>query len=187
MAKLDGTIQFVALFTVLNEFEQIRWQALVPTKSLEHIKSGLRGIVKSLTDHGLELPRFAFTDNVRSDYSTAMECIPSLQSHTTTHPAIPASVIDPLTLPESVMVLPLTNYTAIANACATIIADAAATTAEGIVLGMKLEWNYSVKTDATSATSQHSLRRLSWLHIAGYDKVYLIRVRIQQLQGPRLC
>jgi hypothetical protein len=46
--ELDGTATFAALFTVLNEFEQIHFQAFVPTKSLSHIQSSLKGIVKSL-------------------------------------------------------------------------------------------------------------------------------------------
>jgi hypothetical protein len=37
LMKLDGAVTFAALFTIVNEFEQIRFQAFVPTKSLSHI------------------------------------------------------------------------------------------------------------------------------------------------------
>ena len=78
MSRLNGVMVFVALFTVLNEFEQIRYQALVPTKSLVHIEAGMQGIVQSLREHGHAQPAFGFTDNVASDYSTMVRCIPSL-------------------------------------------------------------------------------------------------------------
>ncbi|KAF8321954.1 hypothetical protein F5887DRAFT_904347, partial [Amanita rubescens] len=78
MMKLNGIVTFAALFTVVNEFEQIRWQAFVPTKALSHIKAGLEGMVTSLNEHGLPQPILGFTDNVASDYSTFVECIPSL-------------------------------------------------------------------------------------------------------------
>jgi hypothetical protein len=38
MMKLSGgVVSFAALFTILNEFEEIRFQEFVPTKSLSHI------------------------------------------------------------------------------------------------------------------------------------------------------
>jgi hypothetical protein len=68
--KLDGVATFSGLFTLVNEFEQIRYQAFVPTKSLSHIQSGLEAMVKSLGDHGLAQPVLGFTDNVASDIGT---------------------------------------------------------------------------------------------------------------------
>ena len=41
MTKLNGVGTFAALFTLVNEFEQIRYQAFVPTKGLNHLKAGL--------------------------------------------------------------------------------------------------------------------------------------------------
>ncbi|KAJ7436935.1 hypothetical protein FB451DRAFT_1453390, partial [Mycena latifolia] len=78
LMKLNGVMTFVALFTILNEFEQIRFQAFVPTKSLSHIHAALEGIVESLKAHGLPQPVLGFTDNVASDAATFMKYIPSL-------------------------------------------------------------------------------------------------------------
>src|SRR6266576_4235376 len=36
MMRLEGTQMFMALFTIVNEWEQIHYQAFVPTKSLAH-------------------------------------------------------------------------------------------------------------------------------------------------------
>ncbi|KAJ6516958.1 hypothetical protein DFH09DRAFT_1287885 [Mycena vulgaris] len=79
LMKLNGVMTFVALFTIVNEFEQIRSQAFVPTKSLSHIRAALEGIVKSLDAYGLPQPILGFTDNVASDAAiTFMQYIPSL-------------------------------------------------------------------------------------------------------------
>ncbi|KAI9270513.1 hypothetical protein BDA99DRAFT_602809 [Phascolomyces articulosus] len=40
MAKTDGESTFYALYTVCNEYEEIRLQLLVPTKELLHLKMG---------------------------------------------------------------------------------------------------------------------------------------------------
>ncbi|KAG2195819.1 hypothetical protein INT47_010029 [Mucor saturninus] len=37
MAKINGVSTFSCLYTVLNEYEEIRLQALAPTKSLDHL------------------------------------------------------------------------------------------------------------------------------------------------------
>ncbi|KAE9388021.1 hypothetical protein BT96DRAFT_776850, partial [Gymnopus androsaceus JB14] len=70
---------FQGLFTVVNEFEQIRYQAFVPTKAQSHIREGLEGIVKSLRDHGLAEPVIGYTDVPAADMSMFTECFPSLK------------------------------------------------------------------------------------------------------------
>ena len=72
LMKLGGQTTFVSLFTLVNELEQIHWQAFVPTKSLVHVEGGLEEMVKSLESYGLPLPILGFTDNVASDQATFM-------------------------------------------------------------------------------------------------------------------
>ncbi|KAJ6528995.1 hypothetical protein B0H19DRAFT_900365, partial [Mycena capillaripes] len=69
------------LFTLMNEFEQIRFQAFVPTKSLAHIRTGLEEMVRSLESHGHSPVRLGWTDNVASDAATFLDCIPTLGDH----------------------------------------------------------------------------------------------------------
>src|SRR6202050_1787484 len=78
LMKLAGEITFASLFTLLNEFEQIRFQAFVSTKSLSHIRGALEEMVKSLDKHGLAQPIIVFTDNVASDAAAFTQCIPAL-------------------------------------------------------------------------------------------------------------
>ncbi|KAE9390707.1 hypothetical protein BT96DRAFT_1002033 [Gymnopus androsaceus JB14] len=77
LMKLNGVMVFSALFTVVNEFEQVRFQAFVPTKALTHVRSSLEALVKSLKEHGHPQPVLGFTDNIASDEKTFLECIPS--------------------------------------------------------------------------------------------------------------
>lgn len=78
LMKLDGVATFSGLFTLVNKYEQIHYQAFVPTKSLSHFQVGLEAMVKSLKDHGHAQPVLGFTDNVASDIGTFLQCIPSL-------------------------------------------------------------------------------------------------------------
>src|SRR5947199_8934382 len=49
LTKLNGVATFAGLFTLVNEFEQIRFQAFVPTKSLSHIRASFEKLSESLT------------------------------------------------------------------------------------------------------------------------------------------
>ncbi|KAJ7495368.1 hypothetical protein FB451DRAFT_1020008, partial [Mycena latifolia] len=78
LMKLGGVTIFAGLFTLINEAEQIRYQAFVPTKSLAHIRSGLEEIVRSLQSHGHPAVGLGWTDNVANDAATFLDCIPTL-------------------------------------------------------------------------------------------------------------
>ncbi|KAJ6592062.1 hypothetical protein DFH09DRAFT_870207, partial [Mycena vulgaris] len=78
LMKLGGVTIFAGLFTLVNEFKQIRSEAFVPTKSLAHIRSGLEEMVRSLQSHGHPPVCLGWTDNVVSDAATLLDCIPTL-------------------------------------------------------------------------------------------------------------
>ena len=88
----------------MNEFEQIRYQAFVPTKSLSHLKAGLEAMVIALKEHGLVEPILGFTDNVASDEGTFYECIPSLRRNESHVDPDEHSDLPRLLLPEDVCV-----------------------------------------------------------------------------------
>lgn len=172
MAKLDGTVQFAGLFTVVNEQEQVRYQAFVPTKALEHVKAGLRGICSSLAQHGLSQPVLAFTDNVQADYSTAIECIPSLRDGVTS--TAPRSAGMKLAeLPSPITVFPSITHAAIENACTSILAavedyDGAAGSKP---LGIKMAWQYRTGDD-----EGNSARQIAWVVVATLEEVHIFYV-----------
>lgn len=81
LMKINGEPVFKALFTIVNEFEQIRYQAFVPTKAQSHLREGLEAIAKSLKDHGLAEPVIGYTDVPASDMSIFTECFPSFKKN----------------------------------------------------------------------------------------------------------
>jgi hypothetical protein len=121
LMKLAGETTFESLFTLLNEFEQIRFQAFVPTKSLSHIQGALEEMVKALDKHGLAQPILGFTDNVASDAATFMQCIPALAKDVNVVQLDEFSDLPQMTLPESVSVQVCSTEGEIQTACNSIL------------------------------------------------------------------
>lgn len=172
MAKLDGTILFAGLFTVVNELEQIRYQAFVPTKALEHVKAGLRGISTSLAAHGLAQPCLAFTDNVQADYATGVECLPSLGLGVTS--ASPrTSGLKLAELPSSVAIYASVTPASVDAACLSILllGEAVDGATRSIPLGVKMVWQYRIGADAKGRT-----RQIGWVTLSFENEVHLLYV-----------
>ncbi|KAG2191632.1 hypothetical protein INT47_000543 [Mucor saturninus] len=67
MASVDETNMFNALYTICNEFEEIRMMLLVPSKSLEHLKWSFQKMMQAYEGYGHDSPVVFYTDNVRGD------------------------------------------------------------------------------------------------------------------------
>lgn len=179
MAKLDGTVLFSGLFTVVNKWEQIRYQAFVPTKALENIKSGLSGIVTSLKHHSLAEPVLAFTDNIHADYATGVECIPSLRAGVVT--SVESARQLPITkLPPDVTVIAASSFATIENACTCILANGEDGPPGGppIAVGCKTDWQFRVGNDTKRCS-----RQTAWVIVAFTSKVYLFHVSQEPSQS----
>jgi hypothetical protein len=168
LTKLNGVATFVALFTLVNEFEQIRYQAFVPTKSLSHICAGLEAFSKSLTDHGHPQPVLGFTDNVQSDAATFIRCIPSLGKDVVSpqiedHPDFPQ-----LCLPSNVSTYICESEAEIQSACDTIL-EALPDDPLLLHVGFDMEWDFSI-------TQSESSRKTALVQIALPNTVYLLRI-----------
>lgn len=155
MAKVNGEKQFEALFSVVNELEQIRYQSFVPTKSLEHIRPGLTGISKSLEHHGHRSTSLAFTDNVRADYATGTACIPSLKSGVL--PRTPSYTNLPeISLPNSSTTIHCQTFASVDEAC-NVLLTTAASREGGMVIGTRVHWNFILGTDGVTRARQVDL------------------------------
>ncbi|KAF5344903.1 hypothetical protein D9758_011549 [Tetrapyrgos nigripes] len=182
MMHLNGIKIFVALFTVLNEFGQVRYQAFVPTKSLVHIRAGMEAITKSLQDHGHPQPILGFTDNVGADIRTFMECTPSLgKSVKLVDPAGLFSHLPQMELPPNVSpILCKTTYE-IETACHGILEllDTEYNVTSTINLGFDMEWEYSTGIGGTGS------KKTAIIQLALPYSVYLLRVySLEKLPGP---
>lgn len=80
VAKLSGAKSFEALFTIMNEFEQVRFQAFVITKSFAHLGPYFEGILTSLKATGQPAPVYGYTDNPGAETGFIDSVMPSLRS-----------------------------------------------------------------------------------------------------------
>jgi hypothetical protein len=67
IAKIQGNSAFTAMYTVCNEFEEVRMQLLVPSKSLVHLQRPFETLRDAYKLYGFDQPEYFFTDNVRWD------------------------------------------------------------------------------------------------------------------------
>ena len=99
IGKVDGAPMFTALYTILNEYEEVRLQFLVPTKSLFHLKYAFNAVRRSLDFYGHGQPEIFFTDNVRGDKNILEDVFPSLKK-----------ALQPVTDPEPGKVVDHSHY-----------------------------------------------------------------------------
>jgi hypothetical protein len=171
MMKLNGEVTFAALFTLLNEFEQIRYQAFVPTKALSHLRGGLEEMVKSLASHGLAQPILGFTDNVASDAAFFTGCIPSLATQVNPIQLEEFSDLPKITLPDDVTVHLCTTETEIQTACTFIIEQLPKEEIGGsLLIGCDSEWDFETGASAIGP------RKTALIQISLPKVVYVMRV-----------
>ena len=60
IGKVDGASIFTALYTIVNEYEEVRLRYLVPMKSLTHLKYAFNAVRRSLEFYGQDQPEFFF-------------------------------------------------------------------------------------------------------------------------------
>jgi 3'-5' exonuclease len=167
--KLDGVMSFSALFTVVNEYEQIRYQAFVPTKSLSHIWSGLEAMVKSLSDHGHALPVLGFTDNVAGDAGIFLECIPSLGKDVKPVELNEFEDLPRLTLPSDVMPVVCNTEPEIDSVCLDILGLLNDGNSK-LHVGFDMEWEFNIESGSFGS------QKTALVQIALPKVVYLLRV-----------
>jgi hypothetical protein len=79
-----------ALYTVCNEYEEIRSQILIPTKSLGHLKYAFDSMREAYNMYGHEQPQIFFTDNVQGDKKFLEGAFSSLTENTV---PVPQSIL----------------------------------------------------------------------------------------------
>jgi hypothetical protein len=169
MTKLNGIATFAALFTLVNEFEQIRYQAFAPTKALNHLKAGLEEMVASLRAHGLAEPILGYTDDPACDIRTFLECIPSLNKDVQPVSTEDFSDLQRLTLPEDVSIISCNTEAEISSACLAII-EGISSDEEKIYIGFDMEWEFSTGLSGTGP------QKTALIQLALPKSVYLLHV-----------
>ncbi|KAH8553886.1 hypothetical protein BGW37DRAFT_548126 [Umbelopsis sp. PMI_123] len=102
IARVKGTSVFQAMYTMCNEYEQIRMMMFVPSKGHLHLRMPLQELRKAYDLYGHSQPEFVFTDDVNCDRRLLEEELPSLQ-HNVLHTGVsPYEELPCLEIPDSV-------------------------------------------------------------------------------------
>lgn len=182
LMKLDGSETFSTFFTLLNEVEQIRYQVFTPTKSLDHVRDGLKAMVKSLEEHGHAQPIMGFSDNPQSDSRIFMECISSLAKNIKPVQINEFSNLHRLTLPSDVDVHACYSEQEIQTACGSILEQLSDSDHNAEVhLGFDMEWEFSTGPSAAGP------RKTALVQIALWNTVYLFQVYTLKRLPGMLC
>lgn len=78
MAKINGVSTFSCLYTMLNEYEEIRIMVLSHSKKIENLAPRFNEMMNTYSRLGMPSPELFYTDNVVGDQAFLKEVIPSL-------------------------------------------------------------------------------------------------------------
>jgi hypothetical protein len=158
IGKICSTPVFNALYTVCNEFEEIKMMLLTPTKLLNHLSDGFQKMYNGLKKFGNPLPEFFSTDNPRGDKLFLESNLPSLlrdvkhagASGESIESAVSNQGLDneqdhlpTLELPTRISKLPANSATAINIICDRILGDVTVDEAgmpQSLYVGFDCEW-----------------------------------------------
>ncbi|KAG2191089.1 hypothetical protein INT47_010405, partial [Mucor saturninus] len=181
MASIDGTSIFTALYTLCNEFEEIRMMLPVPTMSLEHPRWSFNELMNACEGYSHEKPIAFYTDNVRGDRRFLESVIPSLKdgcrSRRMANNESEAQNHSVLSLPENIQVSYLRNYEEIESVMKNLLAehfhfvvgsDGVESCPASVVTGFDCEWPYNRNT--------HAKGKLSVFHIAHNSSVLVMHL-----------
>ena len=174
MAKLGGSSAFTALYTLCNEYEEIRLQLLVPTKSPTHLEKPLKDMVASYNLYNHKQVELFFTDNVKGDHSVLERSIPSLERDMPTSPTPQSDNSHHIPQHTRYLDLPPTVNVEIiqssAQACDAVqqIRNHLTHPTRELVVGFDCEWNFDRIHKVSS--------KVSLVQVACLDDVWLFRV-----------
>ncbi|KAG2193902.1 hypothetical protein INT47_004150, partial [Mucor saturninus] len=195
MAKINGVSTFSCLYTMLDEYKEIRLQVLAPTKSLDHLTPSFNNMMESYKKYGFKMPQLFYKDNVLGDRLFLESAIPFLLENVIHVKSTISERIDtnnqfkdcPLaTLPTYVIVSVLTTTQQINQSCQQILDDCAQQ--GNIHIGFDCEWAFRVGNSARSRSDQTRLRfvPVALVQIAFRNTVSLFRIHsLQPEQLPQ--
>lgn len=185
MAKINGVSTFSCLYTLLNEYEEIRLQVLAPTKSLEHLAPSFNNMMESYKKYGFKMPELFYTDNVLGDRLFLESTIPSLlkdvihKNPTLTEQVdlnSPFKNYPVARLPDNITVSVLNTTIDINKSCQKLLDECLQ---QGtIAIGFDCEWAVRGKRSAISISEQSALKfvPIALVQIAYGNSVYLMRI-----------
>jgi hypothetical protein len=171
IARFNGTRAFGSLWTMTNEFEQVRQMILTLTRHLHHIERPLRGIVKSLHEHGHAPLSLLWTDNVKADHNFVESVVPTLRIDVDHITADQGRSYPLLKVPSGLKIRVASSIKLIDEACASVLSDISGVNpGTKIFVGFAMEWDWMA--------SQRGHFPASLIQLAVGDFVYLLQVGV---------
>lgn len=167
MSKINGQPIFEALYTVTNEYGEIRSQILTFDKGQDQIKNALINLRRGLETTGFEPPKVFFVDDSVQSKSFLEGIFPSLKQNVT---PVLESKYRPLELPDGVDVALIQRSHIAEDAINELIQDAENSQ---IAVGFDCEWNWDAQL--------HIAGKVALIQIAYKDKITLIQVSVYSL------
>lgn len=171
LAKINGVSTFSCLYTLLNEYEEIRLQVISHSKKMDMLTPQFLEMMETYKKLGMKEPELFYTDNVVGDESFLKQVIPSLTKDVIPIPkanAKPSSLqedkyalLQCIKLPEDVIITVLSNEIEINEACYTMLSLCSQD--KLLYVGFDCEWEKSSV--------------ISLMQISFEDKAYLFRVQ----------
>jgi hypothetical protein len=184
MNKSNGVSDYSCMYTVMNEYEEIKMQILAPTKSLKHVVPSFVNMMASYKKYGFELPELFYTDNVIGDRSTLEEVMPSLTENVKhLNPTKSEQItinnqyatLPPAEIPDSVEVVTLDTADGI-NVCCQYLLDEAHCNTSSIYIGFDCEWAYQGSVIPLDERLSVKYIDVSLVQIAYKSVIYLMRI-----------
>jgi hypothetical protein len=164
LGKTDGVPAFNALFTMINQYSEIRSMNFTPSKAQDGWAPILTAMLPSLANFGHSPPKIVFMDNIRADKDKLLSIFPSLSAGVI--PVQPASTQEPLVLPEDWSSIPLTTTFQVNHRFNIIMNQHTPTTP--VVVAFSVQWPIDATTGKTG--------RVALIQVAYQKVVYLIQV-----------
>ncbi|KAF7369576.1 hypothetical protein MVEN_00288100 [Mycena venus] len=168
VARINGVRVFGSLWTMLNDSEQVRQINFMPTQHLHHIEAPLKGVVRSLHEHGHQPISFVWTDNMKADHAFAERVIPTLRTGLDSNAAV-NTTYPAIIVPSDIIIHVASSLQLIDQACSSIMATIGdETTGRTICVG------FSVECDWKASQAGHFPAAL--MQFAMKDVIYLLQI-----------
>jgi ribonuclease D len=172
LARLNGNQMFEALYSMTNEFEQIKALFLAPGTKLDFLRPLMASIVDNIKGMGYLDTRIVYTDNCCHDRRFYNEVFPSLNLEVRGTPR--RANLEALSMnPANIHLIVQADVAD--DVCNDILADCA--TKDVVFMGLDCEWVFNSQT-------KHS-GPLSTIQIAYGEHVYVFHVRHCALARPK--
>ncbi|KAJ3124653.1 hypothetical protein HK098_000938 [Nowakowskiella sp. JEL0407] len=154
IGKVQGIPVFNGgLYTLVNEYEEIRMQTFMPTKSFSHLIQPFNNLQQSLKNFGHSEPDLFFTDNVTNEKEFLLKSFPSLGQNIQT-PANVMTHLDTYEIPKTIAISIISNPHEADVVLNLLIEEIIKNEAITIpVIGFDTEWLYNPLTKVSDRTA----------------------------------